>query len=187
MRWCWDMNDVYNLTSKKKLIFKSCERESHSKYWDNRFRLKEFESESSQHVISLSLVVPKKASCSIISSSYASTQNVFRRESSKLYDQRYSRIRVRNSVLRPSLNLRLLMIALTSFCLKSFVNVKVRDWLQLTTKQREECIMKLRYKYSSPQINLADLANNTRSLMRQRDEMTQSNAVNANELKKRLK
>jgi len=78
------------------------------------------------------------------------------------------------------------MIALTSFCLGSFVDVKVRGWLQLTTEQREECIMKLRYRYPPPQIGLAGPANSTRGLVRQRDEMAQSNAVDANELEKRL-
>ncbi len=58
--------------------------------------------------------------------------------------------------------------------------------LQLTTEQREECIMKLRYRYPSPHIRLAGLANSTRGLVRQRDEMAQSNAVDPNELEKRL-
>ncbi len=56
----------------------------------------------------------------------------------------------------------------------------------MTTEQRKEYIIKLRYRYSSTQIDLADSANSTRDLVRQRDKIAQSNTVNATELEKRL-
>lgn len=39
------------------------------------------------------------------------------------------------------------MIVLMLFFLESFVDVKVRGWLKLTEKQREQCIKKLRYRF----------------------------------------
>ncbi|KAA6411556.1 MAG: hypothetical protein FRX48_04836 [Lasallia pustulata] len=50
-----------------------------------------------------------------------------------------------------------------------FVEVKVKGWFNLTSERREACIMKLR------------------DLVRQRDQMAQSNAVDANGLEKKLR
>lgn len=83
---------------------------------------------------------------------HASIQDIFHRRSAKLHNQRYSRIKVSDSLMRRSLNLRLLMILLILFFLESFVDVKVRGWLKLTSKQREQCITKLRYR--SPRIHV---------------------------------
>ncbi|KAL8801323.1 MAG: hypothetical protein Q9182_004529 [Xanthomendoza sp. 2 TL-2023] len=51
-----------------------------------------------------------------------------------------------------------------------FVDVKIKGWLKLTSGQRDQCIAKLR----------------TRDLVRQRDEVPQSTAVDASELEDRL-
>lgn len=78
------------------------------------------------------------------------------------------------------------MIVLMSFLLESFVDVKIKGWLKLTLEQREQCITKLRYRsprYMSVQLGLAD---STRDLVRQRDEMAQSTTVDANDLENRL-
>ncbi len=67
------------------------------------------------------------------------------------------------------------------------MDVKVKGWLRLTLEQREQCIMKLRYR--SPRfvsVQLA-LAYSTRDLVHQREEITQSTTVDANELEDRLK
>lgn len=90
-------------------------------------------------------------------------------------------------MVRASLNPRPLIIVLMSFLLESFVDVKVKGWLKLTSEQREQCIMKLRYR--SPQFISAQLAlaHSARDLVRQRDEVAQSTTVNASELENRLK
>lgn len=82
------------------------------------------------------------------------------------------------------------MIVLISFLLESFVDVQVKGWLKLTPEQRERCIMKLRYGYTrlaSARPHRLVMLTTQRDLVRQRDEMVQSNAVNANDLEDRLK
>ena len=54
-----------------------------------------------------------------------------------------------------SLNLRPLMIVLMLFDLESFVDVQVKGWLKLTSEQREQCVMKLRYKFPPIHIRTA--------------------------------
>lgn len=118
---------------------------------------------------------------------HASSEKVFHRGSTGFHGQRYSRTKVRDPVVRAGLNLRPLMIVLIPFVLESFVDVQVKGWLKLTSEQREQCIMKLRY--SLPRFISAWLcrADSTRDLVRQRDQMAHSFAVDANELEKRLK
>lgn len=89
--------------------------------------------------------------------------------------------------MRSRLSLRPLKIVLISFLLESFVEVKVKGWLKLTSEQREQCITKLRYR--PPQFISArlGLAHSTRDLKRQRDEIAQSTTVDASALEDRLK
>ena len=70
------------------------------------------------------------------------------------------------------------------------MDVQVKGWLKLTPEQRERCIVKLRY--GSTRLTIARLHRlvvlTTQSdLVRQRDEMAQSIAVDANDLEDRLK
>ncbi|KAL9606106.1 MAG: hypothetical protein Q9179_000732 [Wetmoreana sp. 5 TL-2023] len=68
----------------------------------------------------------------------------------------------------------------------NFVDVKIKGWLKLTSEQREQCIVKLRYGSTLVHIRTAWFANRTRDLVRQRDEVAQSTAVDASELEDRL-
>ena len=56
----------------------------------------------------------------------------------------------------------------------------------MTTEQRKEYIIKLRYRYFLIQIDLADFANSTKDLMQQKNKIIQSNTVDTTELEKRL-
>ena len=67
------------------------------------------------------------------------------------------------------------------------MDVQVKGWLKLTSEQREQCILKLRYNRPRFVSEQHGLANSIRDLVRQRDETTQSVAVDASELEKRLK
>lgn len=64
--------------------------------------------------------------------------------------------------------------------------MRIEGWLRLSPKQREKCILKLRYELLSPSFAQACLAKDTSGLVRERDEKAQSIAVNADELEARL-
>lgn len=126
----------------------------------------------------------------ISSRHYVSIQNVFYKENAELYDQRYSRTKVRDSVMRASLNLQFLITVLILFLLKSFVNVKIKDWLKLMSEQRKQYIIKFRYRFYRlifARLHCVVVLTTQSDLMRQKDKITQSIVINANLLKNRLK
>lgn len=82
------------------------------------------------------------------------------------------------------------MTVLMPFLLESFVDVKIKGWLKLMPEQREQCIMKLRYgsyRLISARLHRMVVLITQSDLVRQRDEMAQSIAVDANLLEDRLK
>lgn len=64
--------------------------------------------------------------------------------------------------------------------------MQIKGFPELSPEQREECFSKLRYA-SLTSSALTGLADDTRGLLRERDEKSQSVAVNAAELEERLR